>query len=85
MWAIKLKFRDTDRRRHGGDHRPHRVKGAKDMVTEGDQSLGGGHTMQYTNHVSQSCTPDTCMTLLTNVTPIGLIKKLKTDRNSTTS
>lgn len=29
-----------------------RLKGAKNMVTEEDLTLGGGHTMQYTAHVS---------------------------------
>ena len=38
------------------------------MVTEGDLTLGDGHTMQYTDHVSQKCTLETYMTLLTNVT-----------------
>ena len=38
------------------------------MVTDGDVTLGGGHTMQYTNHVSQKCTLETYIILLTNVT-----------------
>ena len=30
------------------------VKGAKYMVTEDDLTLGGGHTMQYADHVSSN-------------------------------
>ena len=26
------------------------------MMTEDDLTLGGGHTIQYTDHVSQKCT-----------------------------
>ena len=44
------------------------------MVTEDELTLGGGHTMQYTDHVSQECTLDAYMTLLTNVTPIHITK-----------
>ena len=43
------------------------------MVTEDDLTLGGGHTMQYTDHVSQNYTTETYIILLTNVTPINLI------------
>ena len=42
------------------------------MAKEDDLTLGGGHTMQYTDHVSQKCPLDTYMVLLTNVTPINL-------------
>ena len=52
MWDIKLKLMDTDimlvSRGKGLD----RVKGSKYMVTEDDLTLGSGHTMQYTAHVS---------------------------------
>ena len=44
---------------------------------EDDLTLGGGHTMQYTDHVSQKSTLETYITLLANVTPINLIKKNK--------
>ena len=47
------------------------------MVREDDLTLGGGHTMQHTDHVSQKFTLETHMVLLTNVTPINLIKKNK--------
>ena len=47
----------------------------KYLVTEDDWTLGVGHTMQYTGHVSQKCTLETYVTLLTNVTPI--IYKIK--------
>ena len=33
------------------------------MVTEDDVTMGGGHTVQYTDGVSQKCTPETYMTL----------------------
>ena len=51
-------------------------KGVKHMVTE-DLTVGGGHTRQHTEHVSQNCTPETCMISLTNVTSIYLVKKEK--------
>ena len=35
------------------------------MVTEEDLTLGGKHTMQCTDHVSQSCTIETYIILLT--------------------
>ena len=38
-----------------------------------DFTLGGGQTMQYTHDVSQNCTLETYIILLTNVTPINLI------------
>ena len=43
------------------------------MVTEDDLTVGGGHTMQYTGHVSYKCTLETHMILLTNVTTMNLI------------
>ena len=45
------------------------------MVTEEDLTLGGRQTMQHTDNVSQNCTLKTDIILLTNVTPINLIKK----------
>ena len=47
------------------------------MVTEGDLTLGGEHTMQFTDDVSQNCTFETYIILLTDVTPINLIKFFK--------
>ena len=48
------------------------------MVTEGDLTLGGEHTMQYTDDVLQNCKLEIYIILLTNVTSINLIfKKLK--------
>ena len=44
------------------------------MVTEDDLTLGGGHTMQYIDHVSWKCTPETYVILLTSVTQINVIK-----------
>ena len=52
-----------------------RVKRVKHMVVQHDLTLGGGHTMQCTDPVSQRCTLETCTVLLANVTPIHLIKK----------
>ena len=43
-------------------------KGGQNMVTQGDLTLGGEHTMQYTDDVSQNCTLGTYIILLTNVT-----------------
>ena len=44
------------------------------MLTEGDLTSGGEHTIQYTGDVLQNCTPKTYIILLTNVTPIFLKK-----------
>lgn len=43
------------------------------MVTKEELTLGGGHTMQYTDHVSWTCTLETYVILFTNGTPIHLI------------
>ena len=48
------------------------VEGAKYMVIEEDLTLGGGHTVQYTDHVSQKCTPEDYIIVLPNATPINL-------------
>lgn len=40
------------------------------MVTE-DLTLGGGHTVQYTDLLLQKSTPETYIILLTNVTPVN--------------
>ena len=42
---------------------------------EDDLTLDGGHTRQYTDHVSQNCILGTDMILLNNVTTIHLIYK----------
>ena len=39
----------------------------------GDLTLGGGHTVQYIHHVSQKCTLETYIILLTSVASINLI------------
>ena len=44
------------------------------MVMEGDLTLGGEHTIQYADDVLYSCTPETFIILLTNVTPIKFNK-----------
>ena len=43
------------------------------MVME-DLTLGGGHTMQYTDDVSWNCTLETDTVLLTNATTVHLVK-----------
>ena len=44
------------------------------MVIEDDLTLGGEHTMQYTDGISQNCILETYILLLTTVTPQNLIK-----------
>lgn len=43
-------------------------------MTEGDLTLGGKHSMQYTDNVSSNCTLETYVILFTNVTPLKLVK-----------
>ena len=43
------------------------VKWGKYVVTEDGLTLGGGHTIPYTDHVPHKCTLETYMILLTNV------------------
>ena len=40
------------------------------MVMEEDLTMGSRHTVQYTSDVSQNCTLETYVILLTNVTPV---------------
>ena len=47
------------------------------MVMEGDLTLGGEHTIWYTDHMLWNCTPETCIILLTNITSINSVKILK--------
>lgn len=47
------------------------------MVTEGDLTLDGKHTMQCTNDILENRTLDTYKILSTNITPIHLINFLK--------
>ena len=44
-------------------------------MTKGDLTLGGKYTAQYTNNVLQNFALETYTILLTNVTPINLIKR----------
>ena len=44
------------------------------MVVEEVLTLGGGHAMLKTDDVSQNCTLETYIILLTNITPMNLIK-----------
>ena len=46
------------------------------MVMERDLTLGGKHTMQYTDDVLWNCTLETYIILGTNVTQINLIFKI---------
>ena len=43
------------------------------MVTE-DLTLGGEHTVQYTDDILQNCTSEMYIVLLTNVTQLNSIK-----------
>ena len=53
----------------------------KCTAMEDDLTLGGGHTMQYTDHVLWKCTLETYMTpLITKVSPINLIKFKKMEK-----
>ena len=61
----------------GGGRRMKRVKGIKHVMTGGDQSLGGWHTVLHTAGVSQNCAPETYTVLLIDVSPINLILKIK--------
>ena len=48
---------------------------------EGDLTWGGDHTIQYTDDVLQNCTPETCVILLTDITPINSIN-IKNKKNN---
>ena len=73
MWSIKLKVIDTETNnmvvKRGKDVGVGRVKEAEYLVTEDNLTLDGRHTMQHTERVSQKCTLETYMILLTNVDP----------------
>ena len=43
------------------------------MPMEEDVTVGGGHTVQCTDHVSQKRALETYVVFLTNVTPINLM------------
>ena len=47
-----------------------KVKRVKYLLMKGDLTLGVEHTMQYTCDVLLNCILETCMVLLTDVTPI---------------
>lgn len=51
------------------------------MATEGGLTLGGGHTVQYTDLVSRKGSVETYMTQSTSVTPINLIKTKNNFKN----
>ena len=44
------------------------------MLGEGDLTWGAEHTIQHSGDVLDSCTAETYIILLTNVTPINSIK-----------
>ena len=52
-------------------------EGKGDKVMDGDWTWGGGHTVQCTDDVLWNCPPETCIILLTTVTPIHSIKHSK--------
>ena len=47
------------------------------MVMEGALTWGGEHTVECTDDVLKICAPETCIILLTSVTPVNLIKRKK--------
>ena len=51
------------------------------MGMERDLTLGGEHTMQCADDVLLSCTLETCMVLLINVTPINSVNKKFKNKN----
>ena len=92
MWDIKLKAMNIQTRQTNKNSQTQTtvqwlpdgkgmggsmVKWVKYMVTEDDLTLGGGHTLQCTGHVSQKYMLETYIILLINVAPINLILKLK--------
>ena len=60
-----------ERREVGGCFQ--RAKGTKYRAAEDDVTLGGGHTMKYTDHTSQKWRRETYIILLSNLIPIHLI------------
>ena len=55
MHDIKLKLIETDRQQYGGYQRQGgggRTQEVKYMVMKDGLTLGGGHIIQYTDHVS---------------------------------
>ena len=48
---------------------------------KGDLTLGGEHTIQYTDDALQNCTLESYIILLTNVNPINSIKMKKGEIN----
>ena len=56
MWGIKLKIKDKENAMGvtwgEGSTEVVNHKGANYMVANDDSTLGGGHTMQYTDQVS---------------------------------
>ena len=75
----------TETHRHRPQCGGHQREGVGGRKGKGGQTcgdgrwldLGGGHTVQYTDHVPQKPTLETYGLLLANVTPINLIEKLK--------
>ena len=45
------------------------------MVMGGHLTWGGEHTIQYTDNILWNYTPESNIILLTNVTPLNIIKK----------
>ena len=77
MWDIKLKFIDVNNSIvviRGKGVGATKGKGAKYIVMEDNLTLGVGHIMQCTDHISKGCIPETYIISLTNASPINLIK-----------
>ena len=79
----KPKLIDTDNRmvgtrgKEGGGIEKDKGGGVKQMEIEEGLTLGGEHTMQYTEDVLQNCIFETYIILLTKVTLRNLIKIFK--------
>ena len=77
MWDIKLKLVDTDSSvvvtRGKGVVSGRGGWGLMCSNRRCGLTVGGGPTVQYTDHASYKYTLETYMILLTNVTPINLI------------
>ena len=57
----------------GGGGWEKRVRGGGRNVLEGNLTLGGNHTIQYTDDVLQNWTPETSLIVLTHIIPINSI------------
>ena len=63
--------------RWGGGGQEEVLEGGGIYGDDGDLTWGGEHTMQSTGDVLWNCAPETCIILLTSVTPSTFHKKEK--------